>query len=78
MAGVPGEDLAWGRGAMGTKWFSGAPFGVQSHRCAPPPGVPGAWRRRERQEGAGSEGWGPAFLSGSHLLHLCLGLIHHP
>lgn len=37
MAGVRGEDLAWGRGTMGTKWFSGAPFGVQSHRCAPPP-----------------------------------------
>lgn len=73
MAGVRGEDLAWGRGTMGTKWFSGAPFGVQSHRCAPPPRS-----ARSLEEEAGSEGWGPAFLSGSHLLHLCLGLIHHP
>lgn len=53
MAGVRGEDLAWGRGTMGTKWFSGAPFGVQSHRCAPPPGVPGAWRRRLAVRGGG-------------------------
>lgn len=34
-AGVPASTSPGGARAMGTKWFSGAPFGVQSHRWGP-------------------------------------------
>lgn len=65
---------------MDTKWFSGAPFGVQSHRWGFPPeaqlesGGGGSDR-----SGPGSEEWGARLSLRVTLAALLgLGLVHHP